>query len=193
MSGYARDYSRVVRYGAGSPWSLFKKQFEEAPHYRFGYPDERGREHPDHTFRKVAADAYQEETGDDAGADLIRDTTKHFVFDGDRVVPGAFKYRQAFYTDNDPELEELIHNEGLQEASQYIRDNYDYGSGPLASTPSGGRGEHRHTNGFSDPGEEYTIGHHPGLGYVYTEHRMEVPETATHVLEGGKLLHGGQK
>lgn len=77
-------YSRAVLKYHQSPWQSFQQQLTENPALRWGTAEEAP------TVRPVAADAYQEETGDDKGADLLRDHKQHIVLDGGRVKKGRF-------------------------------------------------------------------------------------------------------
>ncbi len=83
MSKFADDLSRVLKYSTAD-WKTFQKLLTEQPHHRWGGPN------ADHTLRKVAADAYQEAEGDEAGADLLRNPDQHVVIDGGKVKKGRF-------------------------------------------------------------------------------------------------------
>jgi uncharacterized protein (TIGR02996 family) len=181
------DLNRVLRYSSDTVENLLH-QLASPEHNETRWATENA----DHTFRGVLADALDERDRPDEAA-LLRNPEQHILVDNGTIKPGAFKYRQAFYTDQAGELEQMIDDEGLEETMNYIRNNYDYGSGNLQDEPSAGTRESRHYSDGSghglDNGPHYMIGHHPGLGYVYTEEKMEVPADATHVLEGGKFLH----
>jgi hypothetical protein len=86
VTDYSRDYSRCLRYAAGeSPWQLMQKRLHAEPHLKWGT-------HPEAAeFRPIAADAYQDETGDEHGAELLRQPSQHVLIDGDgRVRKGRF-------------------------------------------------------------------------------------------------------
>lgn len=83
MSEFAKNYSLAVHYDRES-WERFRRRFESEPHHLWGGPD------ADNNLRAVAADAYQDATGDDGGAGLLRTPGQHVVFDGDRVRKGRF-------------------------------------------------------------------------------------------------------
>lgn len=78
--------NQAVKFAAGeSGWPAFASLFEREPQIRWG-----GEEH-DHT-RKVAADAYQEHTGDEEGANLLRDPNQHVVVHEGKVKKGVFGF-----------------------------------------------------------------------------------------------------
>lgn len=73
---YTETYSKVVRY-MKSPWEFFKQRLDAEPSLRWG-------SHPEApSIRPIAADAYQDETGDEQGANFIRDPQQHIIFDED--------------------------------------------------------------------------------------------------------------
>ncbi len=85
----ATHFRRLVAKRYGRPlhtedWNNLRQQLVDNPQHRWGGPN------ADHTLRKVAADAYQESSGDEEGANLLRDPNQHVIFHKGRVVPGEF-------------------------------------------------------------------------------------------------------
>lgn len=69
---YTKTYASVIRY-MKSPWELFKQRMEAEPDLRWGT-------HPEGTeIRPIMADAYQDATGDEQGAAIIRHPYGHFM------------------------------------------------------------------------------------------------------------------
>lgn len=84
-SDYPSNYARALRYSMESPWALMKKRLVSEPELRWGT-------HPEAAeFRPIAADAYQDETGDEVGAAHLRNPQRHVVLDGDKIKRGRFQ------------------------------------------------------------------------------------------------------
>lgn len=81
-----QNLETALKFAAGDyPWKSFQQILEQSPHHRWGGKD------ADHALRSAAADAYEEETGHTAGADLLRDPDQHVVVHEGRVRRGAWE------------------------------------------------------------------------------------------------------
>jgi hypothetical protein len=98
-------------------WNAFQRLLTEQPHHRWGGPS------ADHTLRKVAADAYQEATSDEEGADLLRDENQHVVLHDGKVKAGQLtdKHISEAYSQL---LENLYHQIGHPVANSEQIDYY---------------------------------------------------------------------
>lgn len=87
MSKFSEHYSRALKFSREN-WELFRRRLEAEPHHRWGGPE------ADHNLRAVAADAYQEATDDEHGAELLRTPGTHVIVDGGgKVHRGKFNHR----------------------------------------------------------------------------------------------------
>lgn len=174
---YVNGYGRLIRYGHSNA-EHFLNILSKPEHEATRMNTEEG----DRTTRLVAADALQDE-GRDEEAELLRGED-HVMVHGGSVVPAKIAYRQAFYSDNEPELDDVVENDGYGAALKRVAGSWDYGEGQLVDEhDGGGTVDRRHKEG------NYIYGHNPHLGYHWLAERMEVPKTATHVISRGKFLY----
>lgn len=83
MSEYPKQYGKAIKYNREN-WELFRKRFKEEPHHLWGGPG------ADHTVRRIAADAYEEATGDTGKANLLRNDHQHVVLVDGHPQRGRF-------------------------------------------------------------------------------------------------------
>lgn len=138
-------------------------------------------DHPDadQTKRKVLADAYQEHTGDDAGAELLRNESQPVAFHKGKMHKGVIRHRDINggssqdYDEESADLDPLrvLMDKGPDEALHHALMAYDVGEGTLSEDFPYGDGGESHT---SDDGR-YTFSWNPNGYWGLVEHHI-VPE-----------------
>jgi hypothetical protein len=83
VDNFSKHYSRAIRYNREN-WELLRQRLDQEPHHRWGGAA------ADHTLRAVAADAFEEATGNSAQADRLRDPNQHVILSDGGVHRGRF-------------------------------------------------------------------------------------------------------
>lgn len=141
---FAANYARALRYSGTGAWELMRKRLESEPSLRWGT-------HPESAeFRPIAADAYQDQTGDEEGAAKLRNPSEHVVVDGDgRVKRGGWSLNPVIeaYRSLDDALQ-THHNRTLDDTVYGIPHNTHNFGDPVLSI-------YRH--GHAGPTEEVSL------------------------------------
>lgn len=77
---FARRLGAALKFSSKSPWELLSQRLHAEPSLRWGT-------HPEsEEVRPIMADAYQDHTGDEEGAELLRNPKQHVILGSDGSI-----------------------------------------------------------------------------------------------------------